>query len=210
MAKFTIIPAAVIMELLVSAYTVKSNYDARQKCVGCRCLSLKHYLLLSVHILALWNILTALQLLTMIVIPLCVLLLIHPQMTIFVVIITLLLLLLCFTLVVAYTLYQCQKPRSRNFLSNARCCGSMCLHSVVITATIGLTVTLLALYELMLLVQVQIETGVKEIVLSLLPSFPLSALGWYVKKRSQRRSRTDFLAAKNSRGMLFMYDLQDG
>ena len=86
----------------------------------------------------------------------------------------------------------------------------MCLHSVVITATIGLTVTLLALYELMLLVQVQIETGVKEIVLSLLPSFPLSALGWYVKKRSQRRSRTDFLAAKNSRGMLFMYDLQDG
>ena len=65
----------------------------------------------------------------------------------------------------------------------------MCLYSVVITATIGLIVTLLVLYELMLLVQ--IETGVKGIVLSLLPSFPLSALGWYVKKRSQRRSNTD-------------------
>jgi len=37
----------------------------------------------------------------------------------------------------------------------------MCLHSVVITATIGLIVTLLVLYELMLLVQVQIETGIK-------------------------------------------------
>ena len=42
-----------------------------------------------------------------------------------------------------------------------------------------------------MLVQVQIETGVKGIVLSLLPSIPLSALGWYVKKRSQRRSKTD-------------------
>ena len=36
----------------------------------------------------------------------------------------------------------------------------MCSHSVVITATIGPILTLLVLYELMLLVQVQIETGV--------------------------------------------------
>ena len=41
----------------------------------------------------------------------------------------------------------------------------------------------------MLPVQVQIETGVKGIVLSLLPSLPLSALGWYLKKRSQRKKR---------------------
>jgi len=207
-AKFTIIPAAVIMELIVSVYTVKNNYDTRQKCAGCRCSSLKHYLLLSVHILALWNILTALQLFAMTVIPLCVLLLIHPQMTI-VVIVTLLLLLFGFILVVAYILYQCQKPRSRNLRSSAKCFGSVCLHSAVITATIGLTVTLLVLYELMLLVQVQIETGVKGIVLSLLPSFPLSALGWYVKKRSQRRSKTDFDATANSRGMLSMHDSED-
>jgi len=64
----------------------------------------------------------------------------------------------------------------------------MCSHSVVITATIGSILTLLVLYELMLLVQVQIEIGVKGIVLSLLPSFPLSALGWYFTKRSQKRS----------------------
>ena len=41
----------------------------------------------------------------------------------------------------------------------------------------------------MLLVQVQIDT-LKGIVLSLLPSLPLSALGWYLKKRSQRKTRT--------------------
>ena len=41
----------------------------------------------------------------------------------------------------------------------------------------------------MLTVQVQFEIGVKGIVLSLLPSFPLSALGWYVKRRSQMKAK---------------------
>ena len=46
---------------------------------------------------------------------------------------------------------------------------------------------LLILYELT--AQAQIKTGVKGIVLFLLPSFPLSALGGYLKKRSQRRAQ---------------------
>ena len=41
-AKFTVIPIAVFIELLISVYTVKNNYLKRQKCVGCRCSSLKH------------------------------------------------------------------------------------------------------------------------------------------------------------------------
>ena len=48
--------------------------------------------------------------------------------------------------------------------------------------------TLITLYELLLTAQARIETGLKGIVLSLLPSFPLSALGWYLKRRSQRRA----------------------
>ena len=59
---------------------------------------------------------------------------------------------------------------------------------VLIVATLGLIITLLALYELMLIMQVHIETGIKGILLSLLPSFPLSALGWYLKKRSQKKA----------------------
>ena len=188
-AKCTIIPVAVLVELLISMYTVKKNDDTKQKYVGCRCSSVKHYLLLSFHILALWNILTAVQLLTMIAIPLGVLLPIHPHVTI-VYIITVLLTTVGFTLIVAYVLYQCRQPRMRSFQSSVKCCGSMCLYFVVITATIGLILTLLILYEVMLLVQVQIETGVKGVFLSLLPSFPLSALGWYLKKRSQRKKRT--------------------
>ena len=190
-AKFTVIPVAVIMELLTSVYIMKNNYNIRLRFVGFRCSSLKHFLLLTIRMLALWNILISLQLFSMLAIPLCVLLLIRPQIT-FVSTVSLLMVPVGFTLVAACFPYQCRKRlRRRNFQSNARCCGSICLYFVVITATVGLILTLLVLYELMLLVQVQIETGVKGIVLSLLPSFPLSALGWYLKRRSQKRSNTD-------------------
>ena len=182
-AKFTVIPIAVFIELLISVYTVKNNYLKRQKCVCCRSL---------VQTLALWNILIAIQLFTMTVIPLFMLLLTHPQVTI-IYILFLLMIPAGFTTIAAYLLYQCQRRSSgRNIQSSVWCCGSMCLHFVVITATIGLILALLILYEVMLLVQVQIETGVKGIVLSLLPSFPLPVLGWYLKRRSQRRgSETD-------------------
>ena len=49
-AKCTIIPVAVLVELLISMYTVKKHYDTKQRYAGCRCSSMKHYLLLSFHI----------------------------------------------------------------------------------------------------------------------------------------------------------------
>lgn len=53
-------------------------------------------------------------------------------------------------------------------------------------AILGLIITLLALYEVMLLVQVQ--TGVKGLVLSLLPSFPtICTIGWCLKRRCLKR-----------------------
>ena len=64
---------------------------------------------------------------------------------------------------------------------------------VVIVAVLGLIMTLLVLYEVMLSVQVEVGTGVKGLLLSLLPSLPLFALGWYLKRRSQKK-------AKNSDG----------
>ena len=67
-AKFTIIPVAVFIEFPISMYTVKNNYSTSQKCEGCKCSSLKGYLLLSTHVFALWNILTTLQLFCMTVI----------------------------------------------------------------------------------------------------------------------------------------------
>ena len=55
----------------------------------------------------------------------------------------------------------------------------------MIISTVGLIFSLLWVYEQMLVAQVA-ETGITGIVLSLLPSLPLSALGWYVKRRYQR------------------------
>ena len=68
-AKFTIVPVAVFIELLISVYTVKNDCDVRQKYVISRRSSLKHYLLLSVQTIALWSILMAIQLLAMTVTP---------------------------------------------------------------------------------------------------------------------------------------------
>ena len=87
------------------------------------------------------------------------------------------------TLIVGYLMYQCQSPR---VCCNIRDCGSKFVHFTVIISTVGLIVSLLCVYEEMLVAQVQVETGITGIVLSLLPSLPLSALGWYVKRRYQR------------------------
>ena len=71
MGKLTIIPSATIIELVLSIYAVVQSEQGHNN----RCL------LQTVHVLALWNIQIALQLFTMVII---VLLLIHPQETIFV------------------------------------------------------------------------------------------------------------------------------
>ena len=90
-AVVTVIPLAVFIELLLSIYAVKYIFSQRSPRSDHQ-YSWKHYLLQTVHVLALWNILIALQIFTMIVLPLCVLLLIHPQVTVLYIIILLTLL----------------------------------------------------------------------------------------------------------------------
>ena len=128
----------------------------------------------------------ALQLFAMVTIPITGLLIIRPQMTIFCI--------LCFVtslcgliFTASYLLYHCQRPR-RRLWCHPKHFGMKFIHLVLIVALLGLLITLLALYELMLKMQVHIETEVKGILLSLLPSFPLSALGWYLKRRSQKKA----------------------
>ena len=53
---------------------------------------------------------------------------------------------------------------------------------------LGLIMMLLMSYELLLMMQVEVGTGIKGLLLSLLPSFPLSAIGWYLKRRSQKKA----------------------
>ena len=138
------------------------------------------------HVLALWNILIAIQLLGMIAIALGTLLLIHPQVTVFL-LLFLAMILVSLTLCTTYLLYHCQQQR-RGRDCNPKDCGTNFLHSVLIITIMGLIVAFLAIYEVLLLVQAQIGTGVKGLLLSLLPSFPLSALGWYLKRRSQKKA----------------------
>ena len=183
----TIIPSAVFVELLLSIYAVKNLIGPRSLRHGHHCNFWKYYLLQTIHVLALWNILITLQLFTMILLPLLVLLLIHPQATVLYII---LVLMIPVTLIflAAYLLHQCLQS-GRRCCCNARHCTRRFVHLVVILAVWGMIISLLALYELLLTAQAQIDTGVKGIVLSLLPSFPLSALGWYLKRRSQKKAQ---------------------
>ena len=180
-AKVTIIPIAVCAKLVISILTVRHHISGKR--YSSRYHLRKHCLLQAVHVIALWNILIVLQIFTMCAIPLCVLLLTHPQVT-FLCLAFFLMVLVGMTLIVAYLMYQCQSPR-RRVCCSVRHCGSIFVHITVIISAVGLIIMLLWVYELMLIAQVT-ETGITGIVLSLLPSLPLSALGWYVKRRYQR------------------------
>ena len=190
LAKVIIIPFAIFLELLMSIYIVRHHFDIMIPRYDHRYHPMKIYLLQSLHVLALWNMMITIQLATMTAIPLGVLLLTHPQVTMLY-LIYLLMPSVALTIIVAYVLYWCQQSRRRSVCCDVRYCGKIFVQFVVIVAILGLIITLLAVYELMLLVQAHIETGVKGIVLSLLPSFPLSALGWDLRRRSQRRAAAD-------------------
>ena len=178
--KLTIIPIAVFIELFVSISVVRS-YHAVTSYSPAQNFAWKQCLLQTVHVIALWNIQIALQLLAMVVTPICVLLLIHPQETILLsilIVITPVVL----TLIVAYILYQCQHS---DFCCNSSNCIRTLVYFVLISAILGLILAIFALYETILIVQAEIGTGVKGLVLSLLPLLPLSAIGWYIVQRCQ-------------------------
>ena len=190
-AVIIIIPFAVFIELLISIYTVKCNSIDQSTLKYSQ--FWKQLLLQMSDVFILWNVFIMFQLFAKVAIPICVLLLIHPQVTIFWFLV-LVMVLLSSSLTVTYLLYQCQQlSKTRNCCCNARHCGRKFVHFVVLIVTLGLILTLLALYELLLIVQVQFEIGVKGIILSLLPSFPLSVFGWYIKRRSQMKANEDSL-----------------
>ena len=187
LAVYIIIPSAVFAELLVSVLVVKNNFYHKRSLRDGQRPSWKQFLQQGFYVFGLWNILVAIQLITMIATPIFVLLFIHPQGT---VLFTIIVLMVPFglTLIVAYLLYHCQQQRRRRAFCNVKSCGQKFVQLIVMIAIPGLIIALIALYEVMLLVQVQIGTGVKGLLFSLLPSFPLSAIGWYLKRRSQKKA----------------------
>ena len=176
-----VIASAVFIDVLISIYAVKSQFNGqRNRQFWKRCL------FQTVHVFALCNILITLQLFTKVVIPVCVLLLIHPQVTVLY-IAFLLMVPACIIFIAAYLLYHCQQPR-RKICCKKTNCRLKSVELFVMIVVLGLIMTLLISYELMLMMQVEVGTGIKGLLLSLLPSFPLSALGWYLKRRSQKKA----------------------
>ena len=188
-AKVTIIPLAVFTELLASIYAVKTHFvtQRRLRSWGHCCHSWKHYLLQTFHVLALWNILIMVQLFTMIAIPISGLLIIRPQLTIFY-LLFFVTLLSGLIFMAAYLLHHCQQSRRRMWC-HPKHFGKKFIHLVLIVATLGLIITLLAQYELMLKMQVHIETGLKGILLSLLPILSTVCTWMVLKKKVSEEGR---------------------
>ena len=185
--KLTIIPIAVFIELFVSISVVRSYYVTFYS--PAPNFAWKQCPLLTVHVIALWNIQIAIQLLAMVVTPICVLLLVHPQETI---LLSLLIVItpVVLTLIAAYLMYQCQHS---DVCCNSSNCLTTLVYFVLISAIMGLIIAIFALYETVLIVQAEIGTGVKGLVLSLLPLLPLSAIGWYIIQRCQGRVSIDYI-----------------
>ena len=91
------------------------------------------------------------QLVTMIATPICVLLFIHPQVTILYILL-LLMVSVSLMLIAAYLLYQCQQARRRRVCGNAKCLGLTFVHLIAMVSILGLITGLVILYEMMLLV----------------------------------------------------------
>ena len=191
--KLIIIPTAIVIELILSIHAVKSYASAQSEWGhDSQIFPWNRCLLQIVHVLALWNIQIAVQLFTMVIIPMCVLLLIHPQETIFVSLLFVIVLVIL-TLIVAYILYQCQDSRWRQICCNPIHCVETFVNFVLISAVLALIIAIFALYETILLVQAEVGTGVKGLVFSLLPLLPLSAIGWHLKRRCQTIQEFDFM-----------------
>ena len=181
-AMLIVIVSAVFIELLLSIYAVKSQFNGQRNRHFWKCC-----LFQTVHVFALWNILITLQLFTKVVIPVCVLLLIHPQVTVLY-IAFLLMVPACIIFIAAYLLYHCQQPR-REICCKKTNCRLKSVQLLLMIVILGLIMTLLMSYELLLMMQAEVGTGIKGLLLSLLPSFPLSAIGWYLKRRSQKKAQ---------------------
>ena len=142
-AVIAIVPSAVFIELLVSIYAVKCFIGQRSQGYDQQRNFQKHYLLQMVHVLALWNILITVQIITTTVLPVLVLLLIHPQVTVLYIML-LLMIPASLTFIAAYLLHLCLQSKKKKTLLQCKAmwnnnCALSCDNCSFCTAkTLGL------------------------------------------------------------------------
>ena len=82
LAVYVVILSAVFIEFLACILAVKYAFHDQRNLRPGGWFPCKQCFLQSIHVLALWSILVAIQLLTKIAIPICVVLFVHPQVTV--------------------------------------------------------------------------------------------------------------------------------
>lgn len=186
-AKAIVVPFALILELAIAIFVLKTSEFPKPPCVimmllNCFHSSWKSFLIKAVQTLALYQILLFVQILTVLVIPVCVLFFVSPPHTILLVS-TVMFIAIAFTVVISYCLHICEHLTiALSWSKYLKTCGSILVRLTVLTASFTLVVAALSLYGFLLYAKIDM-TGVQGLVFSILPSFLLSVIGWIIKKK---------------------------
>ena len=188
-----------VVYLLLAAYTPKASrypipYSVRRLCCcfGCCCRSNNSKI---IQTFVLWNILLFVHFVTMTTIPIVVFIFLAPAKTI-AVLATFITFILITLIVIAHVLeFVNSRRRIRGNQPSQFCCMHQCIQLTVIVAISALVIVVLVVYHTVLVNGTDIHrSGVYGIVWSLLPSFILSLVGWYMKwKFSQQQELQEVL-----------------
>ena len=181
-----------VVYLLLAACTPKvSRYPipyATQKlccCLSCVCCCCRSTHSKIIQTIVLWNILLFIHFTAMTTIPIGIFLLLAPAGTILV-LTTFATFMLSIPVVIAHILEVVDSRRNNTVNRSPATCINQCIQLTATVALLLLVVTVLVLYAWLLLIGADTR-GFYGIVWSILPSFILSLVGWYMKWKFSRQ-----------------------
>ena len=169
----------------VSRYPIPYSIQKLCCCLSCVCCCCRSRHSKIIQTLVLWNILLFIHFTAMTTIPIGIFLLLAPARTILV-LATFFTLLLSIPVVITHILEFINSRRRNTDNQSAVFCAYQCIQLTAIITLMVLVITVLLIYAQMLLKGANTQ-GAYGIIWSILPSFILSLVGWYMKWKFSRQ-----------------------
>ena len=165
----------------VSRYPIPYSIQKLCCCLSCACCCCRSTHSKIIQTIVLWNILLFIHFIAMTTIPIGTFLLLAPART-FLVLATFATLLLSILVVITHTL-EFVNSRRRNAANQSPAFRTLiyqCIQQTAIVTLLALVVIVLLIYAYLLLIGTD-NQGVYGVIWTILPSFMLSLVGWYMK-----------------------------
>ena len=169
----------------VSRYPIPYSMQKLCCCLSCVCCCCRSTHSKIIQTIVLWNVLLFIHYIAMTTIPIGAFLLLAPARTILV-LTTFTTFLLSIPVVITHILEFVNSRRRNTVNRSPATCMYQCFQLPAAIALLLLVVIVLAIYAWLLLIGADIQ-GVYGIIWSILPSFMLSLVGWYVKWKFSRQ-----------------------